>query len=339
MEFSDKINKKGFLLIRNSLTNNEVEYARSCFNKTMVNYKNLKNFIDSVMLKNINKILNCSLVNIKYRASNNNNSTDAGTFHRDVYNYDPKINGAPNIFTFLSYLDPATMELIPYSHNLTNMSFLRGQKMRRSAVKIDMRPGDLLIFNSSLIHRGIFYKSPVENRRLIQCFDCIDSREYNFLASKILHTSCNPECNQKRAKILENLNKIKLISNIINYISYINVSKSYGNTLNLHKKINTKGTCYISSEGNQDRLKPKNTGWEKGNMYIMNKNTKDIDSNDYKTYLHYSFYVNNTIYSLIIFLILVVLITIVYKVISNAIFEHKNIKKSVKQSKIRKIKK
>ena len=55
MEFAYNINKKGFLLIRNSLTNEEIEYARNSFNKTMVNYKKLKYFIDSVMLKKINK--------------------------------------------------------------------------------------------------------------------------------------------------------------------------------------------------------------------------------------------------------------------------------------------
>ena len=76
----------------------------------------MKSFIDKIILKKIQQ--NCEYLPdpkyVKYRFSNNNNSTDASTFHGDVYNH-TKSELLP-IYTCLCYFDEAEMELIPASH-------------------------------------------------------------------------------------------------------------------------------------------------------------------------------------------------------------------------------
>jgi len=49
---------------------------------------------------------------LKYRVSNNNKSSDAGSFHRDLHSY----AGVPEIYTCLTYLDESIMEIIVGSH-------------------------------------------------------------------------------------------------------------------------------------------------------------------------------------------------------------------------------
>mgnify|MGYP006139919109 FL=1 len=48
-------------------------------------------------MKRANKKLNMNLDYFKYRVSNNNNSSDAGSFHRDIHSY----AGVPEIYTCL----------------------------------------------------------------------------------------------------------------------------------------------------------------------------------------------------------------------------------------------
>ena len=48
------------------------------------NSVDLAKFINNVMLMKANKLLNIECHYTKYRVSNNTNSSDAGTFHRDI---------------------------------------------------------------------------------------------------------------------------------------------------------------------------------------------------------------------------------------------------------------
>lgn len=308
------INNNGFIVLRKVIDNDSIRYGRNCFNKDRVDYNELINFINNSMLGNINKKFGSDVRCIKYRASNNNNSVDAGTFHRDLQNYDyDNISEPTNIFTILSYLDSSVLEVIPKSHTRHNMSYYEAYNKLNEAIQIKMNPGDVLIFNAMLLHRGIFYFNKTPNRRLIQLFDCIDSSEYQNMAQKILHAGCNNQCKVKFASTLNYLNKIKAISNFMNDISYFNVAKGYGYSYDIMKKINMPNHLYISSEANQERYIPNNnTKWQKGNVYIvLDDSIYSVPSKKYQTYLYYAFYINNILTLLILLLFLILMITII----------------------------
>ena len=76
------------------------------------------------------------------------------------------------IYTCLAYLDmKSILEIIPNSHkNLCHLDFYKSFK---SKIQLRLRPGDVLLFNSVTLHRGIFYKNNTNNRRLIQLFACV----------------------------------------------------------------------------------------------------------------------------------------------------------------------
>lgn len=41
----DKLNKNGYLLLKNSLLKNEINFGKKCFNNIKVNYSNIELFI------------------------------------------------------------------------------------------------------------------------------------------------------------------------------------------------------------------------------------------------------------------------------------------------------
>ena len=80
------LKKKGFYVFRNMISPLELNVAKKYFYGNLVNYNRLRDrFINPFMLKKVGKEIDRNLVNIKYRASNNNNSSDAGAFHRDLH--------------------------------------------------------------------------------------------------------------------------------------------------------------------------------------------------------------------------------------------------------------
>ena len=89
-----------------------------------------------------------------------------------------------------------------------------------------MKAGDILIIYACIIHRGIFYKKQ-EHRRLIQQFDCVDVNNLSTLKKQILHVPCVNKCNNTIADMAVKLNKIKPLSNSLNYIYYLNVAMGY----------------------------------------------------------------------------------------------------------------
>ena len=67
--------------------------------------------------------------------------------------------------------------------------------------------GDILIFYA-LVHRGIFYDTNNDNRRLIQLFDCVDINQMEQLRTQILHIPCKNNCSSLVNNINITLNKI-----------------------------------------------------------------------------------------------------------------------------------
>lgn len=308
------LNKKGYLILRNIIPQERINFARQNITDK-VNYKRIKPFMDNDMLGLVNKELNMNLVCTKYRISNNNNSSDAGNFHRDLQSYAP--NELPKVFTCLTYLDTSIMEVLEKSHinieipysNIYNFT----KKNKRENI---LNPGDILIFYATTIHRGIFYKNKTNNRRLIQLFDCVEKNDFKKYQQSILHIPCRPNCSSAYAKFLIDINKKKLGSDILNSIFIVNVFRGYGLPYNALKEItNDKDVRYISTEGNIDRLEiglKEQDSFFKTNIYVPNFFVKDISPEKRSAYLFYSFMLEFII-DIVFIIFIIVLMVLAFK--------------------------
>ena len=282
----NELNQNGYLLIKNCISVDRLNYAKSCVN-TKVHYKNLESYINHDMLGKVKKHLRLNVECTKYRVSNNNNSSDAGSFHRDLQSYN---NMVPPVFTCLSYLDETVMELIPGSHLKPQMSLLESSIFFSKKKQIHVKPGDLLIFYATMLHRGIFYKTKNNERRLIQLFDCIEKKHFSTFKNRILHIPCKQKCNSNVSVFLITINKIPFLSELLNYVGFYTAAKGYGAYYNCLKSLtNDKDIQHLSTESNRNRLIPKG-GFEDQNLYVVRvPNIKDISTDKYDTYLTYTF--------------------------------------------------
>lgn len=236
------------------------------------------------MLPVVNKKLDWKLINTKYRISNNNNSSDATGLHRDIQLHKEK--HIP-IFTFLSYLDEAIMELIPGSHSKPVIEAHNLLKYYNKRIRLRIKPGDILLFNASMIHRGIFYKNNNPNRRLIQLFDCIPKELFGRIHPKILHLPCLDKCSSSFSGLMKYISKMEFLISIVIFINYLNVARGYGKNYNFVSK----EYLGLSTEANQDRLEPKYNKdiWEDSNLYITRR---DLVNNP-KDKISYYFSIRN----------------------------------------------
>jgi hypothetical protein len=167
------MNDKGYIYLKDVLSPDDTDYALSAYNGTLVDYPKMRDFIDNRFLPAVTRKIPyiTDPHYVKFRFSDNNNSTDAAVVHRDVYNYTSE-KSLPNL-TVLCYFDDSEMELHEYSHGAFSTNFVTcyGTKKR-----IKMSKGDVLVFYSTMLHRGVkFGKS--KHRRLLQVFDVYPTKE------------------------------------------------------------------------------------------------------------------------------------------------------------------
>ena len=270
----NNLQTRGYQVLRGLIPQNEVEFARSCIRGKTINYKNIEEFIDKGMMSRINEKMGERLICTKYRVSNNNNSTDAAAFHRDLQSHTE--NEFVPIYTCLSYLDPSAMGLVPGSHIKSVMSYPETIIYYINQEKIEMNPGDVLVFQASLIHKGLFYRQS-ENRRLIQLFDCIPEQHYQELAPKILHQPCMLQCYSSLAAVFKLMSKFRSLIGFFDIILFLNVALGYGAWFKYLYWVGYGDYKYIASEANQDRHQPKYDGsFEESNLYIVKEHTTDL---------------------------------------------------------------
>lgn len=329
----------GFIVIKNILTNEEIDFVLNAYNSSnnKLNYKNIEFFIRNIMLKKINNFLswNSDFVEyIKYRFSNNNNSTDAGGFHRDIV-YHGDINNYDKYFcptfTCLTYLDNTKMEIIPGSHKVVKYNFNDVNKKYNKKNTIQLSRGDLLVFYSTLLHRGIFTEK-LPNRRLLQVFDVFNSRnQYNFYKDYLYNF--NYINNNIYQKLLIKINKNdNFILSFINYYIYINSAMGYGIKYDIVQKLNiNKPFIYISSEGTVSRLHTNeldNNSFGPINKYVLNNNYKVLDMpEDILSNYYYYAYIKNNVELLLLLLLFVISITLLSIYIYKKIKKHTTVKK------------
>lgn len=172
----NNIDNDGYILLKGILSQDQLQYGLNSDNDGIVDYMIIRDFIDNHFMPTI--ITNTNFITkpkyIKFRYSNNNNSTDASTFHSDIYNFtDDEIMP---IYTCLCYFDKTQMELIPGSHK---KQFHKEYSCISSYDKkqiITIEPGDILVFNANIYHRGVNFNTQ-GNRRLLQVFEVFPDDE------------------------------------------------------------------------------------------------------------------------------------------------------------------
>jgi|UniRef100_A0A6C0IV79 hypothetical protein len=257
----------GFIIFRDILPSSAIDEARAAMtdpNVDGIDYMRLQEYIYGFMIKSINTSLNWNADFVKYRASDGNNSADASVWHRDVFSCNSGRDMVPS-HTLLSYLDIAHVNVLVGSHK--NMSLNLADALVQLITKkktIEMHPGDLMLFNSGLIHCGIFVDVGQNHRRLIQVFEVYPSRtalrEHD---RNVLHIK-----QWSKNQMLQTLSRFYIIISVLNFFTYLTVSTGHGFVDCIRKK-------YYSSEGVRPRLTVVVNTRQPDNHYIMMHTTTD----------------------------------------------------------------
>jgi hypothetical protein len=182
----------------------------------------------------------------KYRVSNQENKIDASFLHNDVKNVS-RTNTPIPCHTVLLYGDKGRLQLIPKSHHKTHGSIIHAANDLRNTITLDIEPGDLLVFNASLMHRGVFFNTG-DNRRLIQFFEVYPNKETFDKFATMVDTSYVNKSSVLRA--LQNVNRATATQPAINEITNILMYFNYrlGNQPQLNKVPDKYDTMFASNE-------------------------------------------------------------------------------------------
>lgn len=314
----EDIDKKGYIILRNVIPLEDIKEARKYITKDKVLYGKLESYIDDVIVGTVSDKLGTDLVNCKYRVSNKDNANDAAAFHRDLQihsdNYDTKVP----VYTVLNYLDGGNMELIPGSDDYPHMGIRKMVELFGKSKVLTLGATDILIFRATLLHRGLFF-IPQENRRLIQCFDCIPKAKLEKLNSQILHTACINKCISSFENFMIKLSKNKALINLLNLANFYNVAGGYGyKEYGVLKKLHGDKYKYISTEANNPRIdhnrenysfNPDN--WGTINRYVPRFELNDQSEDDEDMIKFYTLVVNNLIVLVIVFMLVCLVVGLV----------------------------
>lgn len=299
------LNEQGYIVFRGLLTPHQVEQLQDCIDDDLVHYTYMQSFINN-MLQKTNRMLgpDWNMQYIKYRVSDNNNS-DAGGFHRDVQ------GGLLNmpVFTCLTYLDKSRMELIPGSHRIVLQNVTKAVHLYRERVRITINPGDVMLFHSSLVHRGIF-TDRLPHRRLVQVFDVFkNEHDLELYANKFVHVLGK----ENMSDSFDVLNRTPVSIYFINIGSYLNAITGYGNCQRTIDKMNLpRNITHFSSEGFRERIHVEPGTWQPINKYIINIRTQDLDKHYYDLFKWELYNRQYTLYAVIVLVILISIPAIIF---------------------------
>ena len=300
--------QEGYLYLPGLLSKEDIQLAYDAIDGSQVHYSNMTHFIEDKMLAKINKELGWKGAEyIKFRVSDNNNSADAGAFHRDVIPQVYPKDKKPPCFTCLTYLDTTHMEIIPGTHLRTHMSLIEAFTKLKNVKRLTLNPGDVLVFYSTLIHRGIFTEN-LPHRRLIQVFDVFPDHE-TLVKYKpdIVHVLGK----EQFSDILIKANKMVVTASILNFYGYLNAATGYGGIVKCSDP-----RMFLSSEGLRHRIDVVEDTWQPINKYIIHPEHKDAPILPEECYSSYKFTCFN--YQFMKYtLVMVLLVLLVVYIIKN----------------------
>ena len=287
-----EIKEHGYIVLKNKLTDSELEYGTSSIQGKQVDYTKVKNFIDDIFLY---KIKESGIITdphyVKFRLSNNNNSTDASTFHGDIYNHTP--TEILPIYTCLCYFDDAQLEIIPGSHKYNNPGSSIGSYNKKQIVH--MNRGDILIFHSNIHHRGINF-SKTGNRRLLQVFEVFPDKEtYDEHVSKLIIVKTSDSMFIKNI-ISPLLCELATYPTIINFLTMIHYILMYND---VHYKISfmdidpaEKKNNYITYESSKRVIFNESNKPDDLNVNVIcDTNVKSVSYSNYYLYFYIIYWI------------------------------------------------
>jgi hypothetical protein len=144
------LNYKNVIILRDMFSKNEIEQIQSCIgNKDEI--QNCFTQCQSTILQRIQSKLNAPYMHVGLARLSNNNNNDAQSFHRDIKPAWYYKGPYPNVYTIICYFDEASLSM----GNETILS----------------KPGDIVIFNSTNLHKAnnisLFQN---KQRRVLQFF-------------------------------------------------------------------------------------------------------------------------------------------------------------------------
>jgi len=264
------LDTQGYIILRKVIPIQVIKEIQDSIKGNQVNYWKNKEFIDEYIIPIIKSATHWESPNYsKFRTSNNNNSSDAAVFHRDLNNFTFSKEIWP-IYTCICYLDGGLMELIPGTYQEPVMNNSQSYKNFLNTKLIHLDPGDLLLFHCLTIHRGIFFDK-MENRRLIQVFEIYPTKTLREkYAKKVIKKLPSQSKNYKLGqKINIWCHKNQILSSILNLVGYIYASKRLVYPQYPFSKKELNSDLYISHKSTQE-IKPKPGQYYPSNRYVIN---------------------------------------------------------------------
>ena len=221
-DINRQIHEDGFILVRQCIKRDTIRKFKDSVGKTEVNYRGMTPVLHD-MKTSLREIFGWEPVMTKYRVSNQENKIDASFLHNDLKNVS-RTNVPIPCHTVLLYGDRGRMQIIPGSHHSTHESIIHAVRDLNNIITIDIEPGDLLVFNASIMHRGVFFNTE-DNRRLLQIFEVYPNEEtFNKFAPMVDTSYVNKS---PILRTLQEVNKktathpiINELTNIIMYFNY-----------------------------------------------------------------------------------------------------------------------
>ena len=308
----------GYIHLNSVISKDMLEKMYSNMNDTQMNYTGMQSLINQVIQSSVNPILHWQADYIKFRVSDNNNSVDASAFHRDIFNQTDKKEDFP-CYTCVMYLDKTVMEVVPGSHLTPFLSHYDALTQLFNVKKIYLNAGDILVFNSRLLHRGIFTEN-LPYRRVIQIFEMFASSES---LSKNENRIVYKLGDDTFANAIKFIAKINWMIFIFNLGGYFNAATGYG----ILKNCNMPGMDYLSPEGTALRINVVPNTWQDLNKYYVVKSTRTLPDECVKEYTYECYNKKGVIY-LAFFLIMLGLVGYVLytKILVNNAFFNNTVK-------------
>lgn len=176
-----KVPKPHFFHYKNKLTDLDNDRFKSCIydNGDTVNYIKMKHLVDGIMKMNFPEYY-WEKMRISTKSSN---EIDAAKLHRDAIsnNYESSTN---MFYTVIIYLQDSEFGYIPDSNNKLEVE--QEEKI------INVSKNDIIMFDSTMLHRGVFKNRRKSKRTTIQIFNVIRRSKIDYcklIQNSILSTN------------------------------------------------------------------------------------------------------------------------------------------------------
>ena len=290
METQEKIRENleeyGFCILRNFDTSNIPRWKEGMQCPSgKVNYTQIRPLIESSIVT-LNRVTGWDSVYAKYRASagctvDSSNASDAAAFHRDIHTHSEV---TPPLFTLVMYYDEADLEILPKSHRRLDLGMI--EYAQYPSQTIHFTEGDAILFNSSMMHKGVFRKIG-ESRRCVQIFDIAPtSKIANEWYPQMLHLQHE---GTDHSHFISRLGYTPILSKCLHFFQVVVEGKKKRYAL-------PKGITTVSKEGWRRRLPEEgeyNNKWYAGNLYVVrNAPATDHELNQkLRHYIHTRYFV------------------------------------------------